>query len=654
MILYDFLYWQLRGTIVIAVGYVLLAAGFRWLRIESPTVRLVAVSVVLLAALLPISLPVNVPWYPPVENADLAQVDANDASLFVISKVDIDQLTSTEQRHWRLADAANTTPASSAIKIVWPHIGRPIRLLSLIAVTWIVGIALIVLAGLWHYLAVVREARRPLAAKADWLRQWRELLSAHAIATPLPLIITRCAGPLLGLLPRGYCLLVPQTYWQTLAPRQRRTVLRHELAHYQRGDVPASCVLRLLALPFWYHPLAWRLVALFEEATEWACDRAASGESDGVTYAQALEQLLQTNYSTIPLALGRCAQAHPLVTRVRRVLNPIPPQESFMKTMLFAAALAVAALVSVVQIRLVAQDKGEVTLETVKADLQRMRSRLDDLKSAAEQADSNAKTLEANVKDKLDVLKALAEDPTRISADGLKRAELLRSDDETKQLEALAGAEKLGDEGLLLCAHAAKEIDRESVRQKAITIACSLGNDGLPVIAKAYESLPAKERLLVVTELAKQKERVDSIIFTRLAKDGEEENRVEALKVILSRSDPLIYLVLTIAKNEEIGRTAFPLALNLKGDDLELFLFAFASKGPEELLPQIVKKAGELKEKGYPAVAAAYQRKTADSRAEIVRLYRKSTVPIEQYVVDEALRDGDETLRLAAEAAKNE
>jgi len=283
-----------------------------------------------------------------------------------------------------------------------------------------------------------------------------------------------------------------------------------------------------------------------------------------------------------------------------------------------------------------------------------MQGKLDDLKAAAEQTDSTAKTLEATIKEKRDALKALGENPSQISADGLKRAELLKSDDEAKQLEALAGAKKLGDEGLLLCAHAAKEIDRESVRHKALTTVCSLGNGGLAAIAISYESLPAKDRLLVINELAKQKEKVDTIVFSRLAADGEEENRLAALKVIVSRPDPLIHLVLAIAKNEEISRAAFPLGLSLKGEDLELFLFAFASKGPEDLLPQVVKKAAELKEKGYPAIAATYKRNTAESRAEIVRTFRKSTVPIEQYVVEGALKDGDESLRLAAEAAKNE
>ena len=142
------------------------------------------------------------------------------------------------------------------------------------------------------------------------------------------------------------------------------------------------------------------------------------------------------------------------------------------------------------------------------------------------------------------------------------------------------------------------------------TIITSLGNDGLAAVSIAYESLPAKDRLLVINELAKQKDKVDTIVFARLAQDGEDENRIAALKAILSRPDPLVYLVLAFNKNEEIGRTVFPLALNLKGEDLELFLFAFASKGPEDLLPQVVKKAAELKDKGYPAIAAAYHRKT--------------------------------------------
>jgi hypothetical protein len=295
---------------------------------------------------------------------------------------------------------------------------------------------------------------------------------------------------------------------------------------------------------------------------------------------------------------------------------------------------------------------AEASLETIKEDVQRMQGKLEDLKARAEQAQAAAKDLGARIKEKQEAIKALAENPAQISDETKRRAELLKSGDEARQLEALKGAEKLGDEGLLLCAHAIKDIDKEPVRRKALEIACAQGNDGLPVVAACYELLSAKDRLFLIGEIAKQKDKLDAFVFAQLAQDSEDENRLAALKAGLSKSDPLVFLVMAVGKNEEIGKAAFPLALNLKGDDLELFLFAFASKGPEELLPQIVKKAADLKDKGYPAIAAAYKRNVAEARAEIVRQFRKSEVPVEKRIIEEALRDEDATLRAAAEAAK--
>src|SRR5262245_63321194 len=134
MSLFDFFLWQLRGTIVLALGYALVSAGFRGLRIESPAVRLVAVAVVLLAALVPISLPVNVAWHPPVEDVT-AKVDVEDM-LFVASDAETARRASPDEDRQRSTDITNTTPTASTAGRTWPHVGHPARLLTPIVFAW--------------------------------------------------------------------------------------------------------------------------------------------------------------------------------------------------------------------------------------------------------------------------------------------------------------------------------------------------------------------------------------------------------------------------------------------------------------------------------------------------------------------------------------
>ena len=65
---------------------------------------------------------------------------------------------------------------------------------------------------------------------------------------------------------------------------------------------------RMLALPHWFNPLAWWAVRRYDEAAEWACDLAATGETSTTMYARALVRLGETagsHASYSPAARGR-------------------------------------------------------------------------------------------------------------------------------------------------------------------------------------------------------------------------------------------------------------------------------------------------------------------------------------------------------------
>ena len=117
--------------------------------------------------------------------------------------------------------------------------------------------------------------------------------------------VTVRIGPVLCRLPWGYQLLVPGPLWERLDPAGRLSILRHELAHAERGDVWKSLGVRLLALPHWFNPLAWWAVRRFDEAAEWACDQAVCGASRQARpeYAKALVVMGET--AAAPACSGR-------------------------------------------------------------------------------------------------------------------------------------------------------------------------------------------------------------------------------------------------------------------------------------------------------------------------------------------------------------
>ncbi len=167
--------------------------------------------------------------------------------------------------------------------------------------------------------------------------------------------VTDDLGPLLCRRPRGYELLVPAGLWRELSPSQRSAILRHELAHYRRGDVWKSLAAHVLALPQWFNPLVWLAVRRFDEAAEWACDLAATqGQPRATDYARALVRLgeaVTQHASYSPAAHGRT-----LAVRVRRLLSSGTLEDSIMKKIALMAAAAALVVVGIVRVELVARE----------------------------------------------------------------------------------------------------------------------------------------------------------------------------------------------------------------------------------------------------------------------------------------------------------
>ena len=196
---------------------------------------------------------------------------------------------------------------------------------------WLSGMFVVVMVWIVRYLASVRQLRAAGPADEAWTRQWDDWCRLHGIWQAIPLRVTRHVGPLLCRTPRR--LPVGRAGRVVAATDADRTAkhLQHELAHWKRRDPVKSTMVRLMALPHWFNPLAWLVAGWFDEAAEWACDEVAKGATiEGCReYAKALLQLdavLGPRLSHQAAASGRG-----LSVRVERLLRPSTEKDSLLK-----------------------------------------------------------------------------------------------------------------------------------------------------------------------------------------------------------------------------------------------------------------------------------------------------------------------------------
>ena len=171
-------------------------------------------------------------------------------------------------------------------------------------------------------------------------------------------------SPVLCRLRGHWSLVLPQDFATTLDEHERRTVFRHEFAHFRRYDCVKSLLVALLVLPQWFNPAAWRLARWFREAAEWSCDDYAASDGDGrLCLAKVLHRLSAQSRASLPCGMMGVAE-QPVVARVRRLLAP---RIGISRTLLLAltAFLLACMAASATQVRLVpAEDHTDAVANT--------------------------------------------------------------------------------------------------------------------------------------------------------------------------------------------------------------------------------------------------------------------------------------------------
>ncbi len=240
-----------------------------------------------------------------------------------------------------------------------------------IGMIWIGGVVFFLLRWGIGYGRFLRRVRSFDTPPENWRTQWESLLVEYRVRGKVPLYVSRDIGPALVRLPFQYALVVPRDAWDSLGEAGRRTVMKHELAHYLRRDIPVSLFTSLIVLAHWFNPLAWLALARFEAAAELQCDDFAHGrrEADLADYCDAL--LLLQRFKTSSAA-GHAVNRRRLSQRIARLVHydTLPLGDSLMKKSILILLFATLFFCGAVRIQLVAQEeKTEGTILAMPKEL---------------------------------------------------------------------------------------------------------------------------------------------------------------------------------------------------------------------------------------------------------------------------------------------
>jgi beta-lactamase regulating signal transducer with metallopeptidase domain len=652
----DFVFPLILRTSLVMLVTMALFRGLIWLLdLRSPHVHRWASLIVLAQGWIVAPLVIAIPWYEPepVTTTSVRPVSTPPTSL-------IPELPETT---WTAADLPSTTPepaAASAPSHQIPTISLPPifqSLWSLTAIVWLVGIIALVVCALANYYRYCRAACSVQSPDDETSAQWQSLLQRTHCPAPLPLRLTSNLGPMLCLLPRGYEVWVPVSYWLACSADEQEAILRHELSQYGRGDIWKNWLVYLLALPQWFNPAAWWGVWNFQQAGEWLCDLDVARSSSKSDYLRAILRLVELQTPTLSVA-GQCAHAHPLLVRVRRLLSPRPSQDSRMKTLLFAAAALLAVAVSLVRIELVAQAADPpASLLAVKDRMAEFDSQLEQVKDGLNDLHLRAETIKPIAETKVGQLNQLAEDPDSLSAELREKAERFLAGNEKTQLELIKTIDKLAnkDEQILALGRAIKESPHESVRQQGLSMVIAKGEEGYPAIAISFESLSTKDRAYLAKELHRKTTSNDKILlYSLMAKNANDELLGTLLDLDLPIKQRLLFLA-SIAEdkkdNDQFAAKVLEIADNEAGDDGLLLLYAVAKAASPKNAASAVKLALKRKQDAWPVIAAAYKKEDSDCRAAVVKAAKELGGESADFLIKHALEDQNAELKAAAEAA---
>jgi beta-lactamase regulating signal transducer with metallopeptidase domain len=139
-------------------------------------------------------------------------------------------------------------------------------------------------------------------------------------------------------------LLLPVQFDESLTAQEARLVLRHELTHLKRGDLPLNALLCLLLALHWFNPLLWLAFFKVRLDREAACDAQVldrEPQAERVAYGHTLLRV-ETAFSHHGLSLGFVGifqRGRALRSRIQSIATPSNPHPLMKTTLSLGIAL---------------------------------------------------------------------------------------------------------------------------------------------------------------------------------------------------------------------------------------------------------------------------------------------------------------------------
>jgi beta-lactamase regulating signal transducer with metallopeptidase domain/uncharacterized Zn-binding protein involved in type VI secretion len=234
----------------------------------------------------------------------------------------------------------STAPIRPVVLPTW----QALVLLAWMAAVLLMGVLLIQRVAFVHGLmAQAQEAPDALRALLEQCRRQMALRGSVGIRLTCLSVSPSVCGLLRPV------ILMPEPMIRQLGTPQLRSVLLHELAHLQRGDLWINLLQTLLQIVYLYHPLLWLANARIRAVREQAVDEtvlAALGE-EAEEYPRTLLCISKLAFGRPALSLrllGVVESEKALTTRIRHMVSRPFPQNARLG-LLGLATIVVAALV---------------------------------------------------------------------------------------------------------------------------------------------------------------------------------------------------------------------------------------------------------------------------------------------------------------------
>lgn len=159
---------------------------------------------------------------------------------------------------------------------------------SLLPLCWLFGLVGLLMVLVYQYGRLTQLVRdsQPVAKQSRELQQLSAVLPTHLELR----FSSQLVGPLITGLWRPTVLL-PADFSMRYTKEQQLLIVRHELTHWQRGDLAANVVALCMLLLFWFNPLSWLAYRAYRQDQELACDAlvlATASTEQKVAYSYAL------------------------------------------------------------------------------------------------------------------------------------------------------------------------------------------------------------------------------------------------------------------------------------------------------------------------------------------------------------------------------